>query len=192
MEKLQMSKAELRSEILKQRAELAAEQQAPMDQKILERLMAEKLEQNETGTVYLYAGVRGETRTERILDWLLREQVRVAYPRVRGKEMDFYYIASAEDLEPGCFGIPEPKSSCLKAMDTTAPVIVPGVAFSEQFERTGYGAGYYDRFFAKEPLHQKIAICYEFQMRESLASEPHDIPMDQIVTEERSLKRREN
>ena len=101
----------------------------------------------------------------------------------------FYYIDCFEDLEPGCFGIPEPKKSCMTAEETDAPVIVPGVAFSERFERTGYGAGYYDRFFEKEPQHRKIAICYDFQIAEAIAVDQYDVLMDQIITPGRELSR---
>ena len=89
----------------------------------------------------------------------------------------------------GCFGIPEPKKSCMTAEETDAPVIVPGVAFSERFERTGYGAGYYDRFFEKEPQHRKIAICYDFQIAEAIAVDQYDVLMDQIITPGRELSR---
>ena len=115
--------------------------------------------------------------------------LKVAVPRVKGREMAFYYIDCFEDLEPGCFGIPEPKKSCMTAEETDAPVIVPGVAFSERFERTGYGAGYYDRFFEKEPQHRKIAICYDFQIAEAIAVDQYDVLMDQIITPGRELSR---
>lgn len=73
-----------------------------------------------------------------------------------------------------------------------APVIVPGVAFGQDFSRLGYGGGYYDRFFEREPDHRKIGICYEFQMETALPSEDFDVKMDVIATPDRCLAREEN
>lgn len=187
MEKSVTSKAELRKAVLEQRKRLSREESAAWDQQILESVKSLNLEQH--GTVYAYISVRGETGTEGLIDWYLDQGVRVAVPRVKGKTMDFYYIRSREDLEPGGFGIPEPKRECEPAEDCLAPVIVPGVAFSEQFERTGYGAGFYDRFFEREPQHEKIAVCYDFQLSEAIESEPHDVRMDSVITPTRFLRR---
>lgn len=182
------SKAELRKTILEQRTRLTEAEKKLWDQQILELVSSLKLESH--GTVYCYISVRGETGTEGLIERYLKQGARVAVPRVKGRNMDFYYIRSLEDLEPGCFGIPEPSPKCELAAALQAPVIVPGVAFSERFERTGYGAGYYDRFFEREPFHRKAAVCYDFQLSPAIQSEPHDILMDDIITPTRFLQRK--
>ena len=63
--------------------------------------------------------------------------------------------------------------------------IVPGVAFTEDMDRIGYGGGFYDRFFQKNPKVQKIAVCFDCQLRNDFVGEKHDIKMDCIVTEKR-------
>ena len=188
METSVISKAELRKTILAERTRLTESETELWDRQILETLKSLNLERH--GTVYCYISVRGETGTGQLIAWYLKQGARVAVPRVKGKTMDFYYIRSMEELEPGCFGIPEPSAQCEPASDSAAPVIVPGVAFSRRFERTGYGAGYYDRFFAREPRHEKIALCYDFQLTGALESEPHDVLMDRIVTPTSFLSRR--
>lgn len=162
------------------------------DELLLERLnrLAE-LKKAYTDTIYCYISVRGETATERMIEQFLKDGFKVAVPRVKGKAMDFYYINGSEDLAPGGFGIPEPVASCERAECLHAPVIVPGVAFSERFERTGYGAGYYDRFFEREPEHRKIAVCYDFQMTEAIAVDSYDVLMDYVITPTKSLCRKE-
>ena len=191
-------KAKLRKEILEKRKQLISAETAEWDKKILENLKGLfSLEANSTSgsltglpeMVYCYISVRGETGTDLLIDWLLQQGVRVAVPRVSGKEMAFFYINNDSDLIPGTFGIPEPAPHLTPAVEKCAPVIVPGVAFSTEFGRIGYGAGYYDRFFEKEPEHMKIAICYEFQLFEHAEAEAHDVPMDWIITPERILRR---
>jgi len=68
--------------------------------------------------------------------------------------------------------------------------ILPGLAFDRQGGRLGYGAGYYDRILAKASRTAlKIAVCYDWQMLDTpLPQEPHDIPMDWIITEKRALR----
>ncbi|MEF9953853.1 MAG: 5-formyltetrahydrofolate cyclo-ligase [Clostridium sp.] len=193
MEKSAISKVELRTNILEQRKTLTIEDTGKWDAQIKARLLLlEPLAKEQTNTIYCYISVRGETGTEELIRHYLADGFRVAVPRVKGKSMDFYYIKSYDDLKPGGFGIPEPDLSCEKADCETAPVIAPGVAFSRLFERTGYGAGYYDRFFEQEPNHEKIAICYHFQLVDAIAVEAHDIQMDYIVTSEECLCRKEN
>lgn len=185
------SKADLRKKVLELRKHLTVEETAEWDKTICEKIKALGLEK-QFGTVYCYVSVRGETGTEALIRFYLDQGIKVAVPRVKGREMDFYYIDRYEDLEPGCFGIPEPNKSCKLAAEQDVPVIVPGVAFSGRFERTGYGAGYYDRFFEKEPQHEKIAICYDFQMTEAIAVDQYDILMDRIITPQKSLNRKDD
>lgn len=178
-----MDKKTLRKAMLEQRKQMDPKEQAIWDEKILEQVKRLNLETQ--GTVYCYTAVRGETSTREIIRWYLNRGVRVAVPRVRGRDMDFYYINGEDDLIAGSFGIPEPDPArCLLADCETAPVLVPGVAFSRSFDRLGYGAGYYDRFFVREPHHPKIALCYSFQLVGDVAAESHDVKMDRVVTEE--------
>lgn len=168
---------------------MTATETAGWDSAILRKIKELELEKR-SDIIYCYISVRGETGTEELIRWYLNQGVKVAVPRVKGKQMDFYQIGGFEELEAGCFGIPEPKESCAKVRKGNAPVIVPGVAFSMRFERTGYGAGFYDRFFEREPEHEKVAVCYDFQMMEAIDVDPHDILMDRIITPTRSLARR--
>lgn len=193
MEILGKRKADCRKEILAARESLNQTDTAAWDQNIKEKILNMPLfKKRQTDTVYCYISVRGETGTGDLIEYFFSEGLRVAVPRVKGKTMDFYYISSRSDLEPGVFGIPEANASCEKADCKEAPVIVPGVAFSRRFERTGYGAGYYDRFFEAEEKHQKIAVCYDFQLYESITTDSFDIPMDIIVTPTETLCRKES
>lgn len=177
------SKAEIRKRMLAQRKLLLPEERARWDEEIL--MQCKTLSCLETAkAVYCYRSVRGEAGTDRFISWLRSKKVRVAFPRVCGPDMAFYYCETPEDFKKGAFGILEPASHCERAEEMTAPVIVPGVAFSSDFGRIGYGAGYYDRFFAREGQHKKIAVCYSFQLVESFAAEEQDIPMDFLITEQ--------
>ena len=134
-----------------------------------------------------------ETGTRKLLEKLLREGKRVALPRVvmdgknsqeKGPWMDFFEIRSMDDLEEGAFHILEPGGHCPKADWRTAPVLVPGMAFTPDGRRLGKGGGYYDCFLEREPDHETLALAYGFQMVETLPGEEHDRPVDMVITPE--------
>lgn len=62
-------------------------------------------------------------------------------------------------------------------------VIVPMLGFDTSLQRVGYGGGYYDRFLAGQHGARKIGVCYEAGKVEQIPIEPHDIPLDMIITE---------
>ena len=62
-------------------------------------------------------------------------------------------------------------------------IIVPMLGFDPKtLHRIGYGGGYYDKFLAVQPQARKIGVCFELG-KTDLPSEPHDVPLDLIVTE---------
>ena len=66
--------------------------------------------------------------------------------------------------------------------------LVPGMAFSPRTGvRLGRGRGYYDRLLAGKP-GLKIGVAAEGQLLDGLPSEGHDIRMDVIVTENRTVR----
>jgi 5-formyltetrahydrofolate cyclo-ligase len=63
--------------------------------------------------------------------------------------------------------------------------IVPLVAFNSSLYRLGYGGGYYDRYFAEHnsAITLKIGLAFALQQCNDFKGEPHDIPLDYIITE---------
>ncbi len=178
-----ISKAEIRKAVFAARAASDREENARGDAGILENLRSLFAPVFfSCRTVYVYAGVRGEAKTEAICAFFAGRGYRLAFPRVVEKELAFFYVTAPEQLKKGAFGIPEPDGGCERAVCRTAPVIVPGVAFSPDGVRVGHGAGYYDRFLAEEPGHPAVAIGYDFQIFDAVPEEAHDRRMDWIVT----------
>ena len=135
-------------------------------------------------TIYGYMPYNQEVRTIPILEHALRHGKRVAVPKVYGDEMRFIYVTDLKVMEKSSCGIPEPIADNPVADDPTALVLMPGLAFDLQGHRIGYGGGFYDKFFAKEPLHPKIALCYDFQLFPALDTDAYDIPVDQVISTE--------
>jgi 5-formyltetrahydrofolate cyclo-ligase len=71
-------------------------------------------------------------------------------------------------------------------VDPTWPdaVIVPGLAFTAAGDRLGQGGGWYDRFLSEvRPDCVSIGVCFAEQLVDALPVEPHDVPVDHVVTD---------
>ena len=56
--------------------------------------------------------------------------------------------------------------------------------FGRDGSRIGYGGGYYDRFFSREPGHKKAGYCFSFQLFDQTPSGKYDEKMDLVITED--------
>lgn len=161
------------------------------DLRIAERILAEEKIIN-ADTILIFASFSSEPDTWAIAESLLSQNKCLAYPKCeKDGIMIFYIVDSAETLKnckKGAYGIFEPDASFPSPAITDKTVcIVPGLAFTENGGRLGYGGGYYDRFLSANPDIYKIALAYEAVITDNLITAEHDIAMDSIVTEERTV-----
>jgi 5-formyltetrahydrofolate cyclo-ligase len=64
-------------------------------------------------------------------------------------------------------------------------LVIPLVGFDTACFRLGYGAGYYDYTLQAAPRRPvTIGIGFELARLDTLYPQPHDVPMDFIVTEQ--------
>lgn len=60
--------------------------------------------------------------------------------------------------------------------------VCPGLAFTLDGKRIGFGGGWYDRFLAAaRPDALKLGVAYPWQIVEELPQEPTDVKLDRIV-----------
>lgn len=178
-------KAEIRRQVRGLRRLLIQAEKDRMDELIRQRLLALK-ELQGAKTVYSYMSYGREVDTVGLMKILWAQGIQTAVPRVEKEQIFFYLVSRMDQLAPGCKGILEPVEGCERACDRLAPVITPGMAFSLNGDRIGYGGGYYDRFFRQEPEHIRIAAAYPFQIYERLETEECDQKVHRIVTPEQT------
>ena len=198
------AKTTLRKEILALRDSLTIEERQEKSREIARKVIRHEKFQ-EADKVLLFASFRSEADTTAIFEAALQMGKEVYFPRVEGKEMEFYQVEKASDLISGYQGIREPVEdedtrSAIKVRTgmrseeepSRIIVIMPGAVFDEACNRIGYGGGYYDKFLQilehhikKQNLY-KLAIAYQCQIVEKgrIVSEPYDIKPDEVITEE--------
>ncbi|WJH35176.1 5-formyltetrahydrofolate cyclo-ligase [Paenibacillus sp. CC-CFT747] len=144
--------------------------------------------------VFSYLSFGAEVDTYPLLEFCWRAGIPTAAPRTlsKTKEMKLHLISTREDVQQGIWGIPEPKPECPELPDTALIgwVVMPGLAFDPKGGRLGYGGGYYDRFLSEYArrhgsLPFLLALAFELQLVPEVPTEPHDIPVNAVVTESR-------
>lgn len=100
------------------------------------------------------------------------------------REMDFRIIDNLDQLEVVYMKLQEPivsQTLYIKPKEIDL-LIVPGVVFSKEGFRIGFGGGYYDRFLASYKGATR-SLAFDCQMAESMPVEAHDMPVQGIYTE---------
>ena len=109
----------------------------------------------------------------------------VALPAVvaRGQALEYRPWSPDTPMAPGrfSFGIPEPMNGPAVMPDL---LLVPLLGFDASGYRLGYGGGYFDRTLASYQVKPKtIGVGFEIGRMPTIDPQPHDIPLDMIVTE---------
>jgi 5-formyltetrahydrofolate cyclo-ligase len=148
----------------------------------------EKLENNEefknSNRILIYVSKKEEVDTHEILEKLFDSGKEIFAPKVDGEELRLCKILSMEDLAMGSFGVLEPKSCTeMSGPNNLDCILVPGLAFTKNGDRIGYGKGYYDVLLNKTNAH-KIGLAFEEQIVDEVPLEDHDARMNVVITDQ--------
>lgn len=126
---------------------------------------------------------RGEYDPRPMMNFIQAHGAIVALPEVVGKHepLSFRKWWPEAPMKAGAYGIPVPDNTPLVSV---AAIIIPMIGFDQRGFRLGYGGGYFDRTLAAiSPRPLAIGVAFEMARLPDLRPQPHDIPMDFIVTE---------
>ncbi|MFK3779433.1 5-formyltetrahydrofolate cyclo-ligase [Agrobacterium sp. NPDC089420] len=130
--------------------------------------------------------IRSEADIRPLMDALRERGGRLVLPVVLDREtIVFRAFETDTPLVKTGFGTTGPREDA--AVLDPDILLVPLSVFDGQGQRIGYGAGHYDRAIAR--LHARgrkpilIGVAFDCQEVPSIPAEPHDVPLDAVLTE---------
>ena len=197
----------IRKSILALREQLPADTRAAHSAAITNHLL--KLpEYRQAGAVLGYMNFGAEFASESWIQQVLADGKKLALPRVNHhtNQLDLYWVDDLENqLAPGLWGIREPIVERCEKLETLNEVefaLLPGVAFSRNGARLGYGGGFYDKLLMKQlairlgeqtTLTKSLvmarrpvlaAAAFTLQIVERIPQEATDVKVEWIITEQ--------
>jgi len=189
----QARKAAIREQARKNR--IAQKNKDEVSRTICERFMALPA-YRAARTVMWYVDAGSEVRTRHTLPTALTHGKRVVVPWcvVETNELELFLLEDMAELVEGAYKILEPKPALRTAPGKVVRaaeldlVMVPGTAFDLRGGRMGQGKGYYDRLLANtRPDALLVGLAFECQIFDEIPVAPHDVFMDLVLTESRTI-----
>ena len=178
-------KAELRKKILQEMKTLSQEQKQAMDRVLTERFLKHPFYQ-EAKTIATYLSFPHEFQTQELIKRMLKDGKKVLIPKTYPKGRMDFVVYHPQQLVKTSFGLLEPQGDLEVVEPSQIDLIhVPGLAFTTEGYRIGYGGGYYDRYLEHFAVHTMSTI-YPCQVQE-FNSENHDIPVQEVLIYEGNL-----
>jgi len=150
------------------------------------RLLVAQPEYQQARVVQVYFSLVAEADTMPLVLRAWQDGKRVLAPKVSWEQRRMLPIEihSIIDVREAYMGIREPVEGVPTPMGDIDLVTLPGLGFDSFGNRLGRGKGFYDRFLAhKDYGAVSCAIAMEEQFVEAVPVNPHDMPIDMLVTD---------
>jgi 5-formyltetrahydrofolate cyclo-ligase len=187
MPKCGLSKKDLRIRLQTNLAVLTADEVHQRSRQACNLLFAQpEFERAETIMVFLSLPTELNTAPLVLRAWQLGK--RVLAPRVSQEQrrmMPIEIRSLPNHIEDTQWNLRQPLVGNPVPLSTIDLVVVPGLGFDQAGNRLGRGGGFYDRFLARaEFAGSTCAVGFEQQVLEVIPTDPHDIRVDMLVTEQ--------
>ncbi|MBU6504322.1 MAG: 5-formyltetrahydrofolate cyclo-ligase [Betaproteobacteria bacterium] len=182
-------KSELRAAVLARR-DAIPEAQRDTRSRELSRQVTALPEFAAARTVMAYMPMGSEFDTRPLLQAVLSRGARLVLPRVERatKTLALHAVADLDaSLQAGVWGIrePDPQRCPLASLGEVDFILMPGAAFDRQRHRMGYGGGFYDKLLSRpERRAITVAVAFVEQLVAEVPVEPHDVPVDILVSDD--------
>ena len=178
-------KAELRKQVLQEMKALSLEQKQFIDQVLTERLLQHPFYQ-EAKVIATYLSFSHEFQTQGLIEQALKDGKKVLIPKTYPKGRMDFVVYDPQQLVKTSFGLQEPQGNLEVVEASRIDLIhVPGLAFTTEGCRIGYGGGYYDRYLEHFTGHT-LSTIYPCQVQDFI-TENHDIPVQEVLIDEGNL-----
>ena len=172
-------KSELRKQVLQEMRSIPQKQKIAMDQALTERFLNHPFYQ-EAKVIATYLSFPHEFQTQGLIDQALKDGKKVLIPKTYLKGRMEFVVYDPQQLKKTSFGLLEPQGD-LEVVDASQIdlIHVPGLAFTREGYRIGYGGGYYDRYL-ENFAGQTMSTIYPCQIQ-NFNSEDHDVPVQEVL-----------
>jgi 5-formyltetrahydrofolate cyclo-ligase len=115
--------------------------------------------------------------------WEVGKQVVIPKCEPLDKTLSFRILNEFSQLESVYYGLFEPIVEITKevAAEDIDLIIVPGLAYTREGYRLGFGGGYYDRYL-RNYCGKTLSLAFNDQLVPNFPIEEHDIPVTKIIT----------
>ncbi|ORO99157.1 5-formyltetrahydrofolate cyclo-ligase [Streptococcus mitis] len=178
-------KSELRKQVLQEMKAIPRTQKVTMDLALTERLLQHPFYQ-EAKIIATYLSFPHEFQTHELIEQALKDDKKVLIPKTYPKGRMDFVVYDSQQLVKTSFGLLEPQGD-LEVVDASQIdlIHVPGLAFTMEGYRIGYGGGYYDRYLKHFTGHT-LSPVYPCQIQDFIP-ENHDIPVEEVLIDEGNL-----
>ena len=178
-------KSELRKQVLQEMKVIPQKQKNTMDRALTDRLLHHPFYQ-EAKVIATYLSFPHEFQTQELIEQALKDGKKVLIPKTYPKRRMDFVVYDPQQLVKTAFGLLEQQGD-LEVVDASQIdlIHVPGLAFTREGYRIGYGGGYYDRYLENFAGHS-LSTIYPCQVQE-FNSEDHDIPVQEVLIDEGNL-----
>ena len=178
-------KLELRKQVLHEMKAISQEQKPAIDQALTERLLHHPFYQ-EAKVIATYLSFPHEFQTQELIEQVLKDGKKVLIPKTYPKGRMEFVVYNPQQLVKTSFGLLEPQGELEVVEASQIDLIhVPGLAFTTEGCRIGYGGGYYDRYLEHFTGHT-LSTIYPCQVQDFI-TENHDIPVQEVLIDEGNL-----
>ncbi|MCY7089207.1 5-formyltetrahydrofolate cyclo-ligase [Streptococcus oralis] len=178
-------KAELRKQVLHEMKALSQEKKQAMNRALTERFLRHPFYQ-EAKVIATYLSFPHEFQTQELIEQALKDGKKVLIPKTYPKGRMEFVVYDPQQLVKTSFGLLEPQGNLEMVEPSQIDLIhVPGLAFTTEGYRIGYGGGYYDRYLENFAGHS-LSTIYPCQVQE-FDFENHDIPVQEVLIYEGNL-----
>ncbi|MDF2789161.1 MAG: hypothetical protein K0S80_2259 [Neobacillus sp.] len=121
--------------------------------------------------------------------WESGKEVVVPKCNPKDKTLTFRKITEFSQLESVFYGLLEPiiEQTMEVYPENIDLLFVPGLAYTSEGFRLGFGGGYYDRYLTSY-YGKTLSLAFHFQVIPQFPIEKHDIPVSKIITNDEVIK----
>ena len=156
----------------------------------IEQFLFQSPEWQNSRTIEITISKPPELNTWNIIKRGWEEGKKIVVPKClpEKRQLIFYELHDFHQLEQSYFNLyePDPKKSTSVHNSSIELMIVPGLAYTIQGYRLGFGGGYYDRLLS-DFSGRTVSLAFEEQLIDTMPIEPFDMKVMTILTEKRRI-----